>query len=293
MTGEKMKVHFAFDDLLFELKLTQIIPLKLVSKSVKKSSKFKQIKTSIQSIGIIEPLVVKKERKPSQSYILLDGHLRLESLRQLGILQVKCMLSSDDETYTYNKYISRIAPVQEHRMILQAIKRGVSEQKIAEALNIDVRSIAMKRNLLKGICPEVVEILKDKIVGFAVFRELRKMKSIRQIESVKLMDSANNYTVNYARMLVIATPQDQLIAPNKSKRLNGLNAEQLSRMEAEMQQLQKEFILIEESYGNDVMQHTLIKSYLRTLLQNNKIKAYLKRTHDEILNVFEGIIAEA
>jgi hypothetical protein len=35
-------------------------------------------------------------------------------------------VSTDDEAFTYNKRISRIAPIQEHRMILKAIERGVS-----------------------------------------------------------------------------------------------------------------------------------------------------------------------
>lgn len=292
MPSNANKVHLAFDDELVELETGQIIPLKLVNDAIKNSSKFKQIKSSIEAIGIIEPLVVKKESKSSKTYILLDGHLRFEALNQLNMKSVRCMLSSDDETYTYNKYINRIAPVQEHKMILRAVKRGVPEKKIAQALNIDVSSIAMKRDLLSGICPEVAELLKDKIVSYSVFRELRKMKAIRQIESVKLMESANTYTVNYTRMLVAATPQDQLVKPDKTRKFTGLSAEQLSRMETEMRQLQKEFSLIEERYGDDILHHTLIKSYLRTILKNKKINKYLEKNHADILSVFGQIIAE-
>ena len=49
-------------------------------------------------------------------------------------------MATDDETYTYNKRINRLAPVQEHRMILRAIDRGVPEERIAEALGLDAQT---------------------------------------------------------------------------------------------------------------------------------------------------------
>ena len=39
-------------------------------------------------------------------------------------------------------------------MILKAIERGVSEERIAKALNVDVGSINRKRRLLDEICPD-------------------------------------------------------------------------------------------------------------------------------------------
>jgi RepB plasmid partitioning protein len=46
-------------------------------------------------------------------------------------------------------------------MIVRAIARGVSEDKLANVLNLDVKSIKRRRTLLVGICPEVVELLKE------------------------------------------------------------------------------------------------------------------------------------
>ena len=74
------------------------------------------------------------------------------------------MILTDDEAFTYNKYISRKAPIQEHKMIQTIVKNGVSEEKIARTLNINVKSIIQKRSMLDGICPEVVDLLKDKMV---------------------------------------------------------------------------------------------------------------------------------
>jgi hypothetical protein len=106
-------------------------------------------------------------------------------------------------------------------MILKAVERGVSEERIAKALNVDVQTIRRKRQLLEGICREVAEILKDKHIAIHTFAELRKMLPLRQIEAAELMVAMNKYTVSYAKSLVAATPQMQLVESSKPKRVKG------------------------------------------------------------------------
>lgn len=283
-------ILIAFEDDLIELDLNELIPTKVVRKITYSSTKFKQILSSIKEIGIIEPLVIKREGRSKKKYILLDGHLRRAALKELGLNKVTCILSSDDEAFTYNKYVNRVAAIQEHRMILRAVERGVSEKKIARALNTELASIVRKRDLLKGICPEVAEMLKDKIIGVTVFSILRRLKPFRQIEAVTLMDDAGIYTLAYARALLAATPKEQLIAPDKPKHINGLSTEQMARMEAEMQSLQREYQLIEESYGTDVLNHTLATTYLAALLKNKRIKKYLYQHHGDMLSAFQKMV---
>jgi len=289
---DKANIHIAFEDDLLELQLDQLVPTKVVRKITHNSTKFKQILSSIREIGIIEPLIVRRQSKSSKNYILLDGHLRRAALNELCISKALCILSSDDEAFTYNKYVNRVAAIQEHRMILRAIERGVSEDKIAKALNADVSSIQLKRDLLRGICPEVSEMLKDKILGLHVFSNLRRMKPVRQVEAVTLMKDAGVFTVAYSRALLAATPQDQLVHPDKPKKISGLSAEQMARMEAEMQSLQREYQLIEESYGNDILNHTLATTYLRSLLNNKNIAKYLDQNHHNIFVEFKNIVGE-
>ena len=47
-------------------------------------------------------------------------------------------------------------------MIMRALEPGVSEQRIAPALHLDVPRNRQKRSLLDGICSGVVELLEDK-----------------------------------------------------------------------------------------------------------------------------------
>ncbi len=278
-----------FEEKMIVLKLEQIVPLKKLTFKVKHTDKFKQIAASIQEVGVIEPPVVAPMKDDPHCYILLDGHLRLEVLKLLDTEAVTCLVSKDDESYTYNKHISRLSTIQEHRMILQAIERGVAEEKIASALNVNVGSIRNKLNLLQGICAEAADLLKDKHVSAGVFPILRKMKEVRQIESAILMEDAGNYTVSYAESLFISTPREQLADPSKPKKVRGLDNEQMARMEAEMATLEREYALIDESYGVDVVNLTLAKTYLSMLLANGRVVGYLAKNHGDFLTEFQQI----
>lgn len=285
----KSQIRLGFDTDTIELNLDQIIPIKMIPSGLKTSRKFHQILTSIREVGIIEPPAVVPDRSLKGRYLLLDGHLRIEALKELGISSVVCLVSTDDEAFTYNRHISRLSSIQEHRMIARAIERGVSEEKIAKALDVNVDVIVTKKYLLKGICPEVVDLLKDKMVSSPVFPILRRMTPNRQIEVATIMNDTSIYTGSYAKIMLAATPKDQLIDPEKPKNIRGLTEEQIERMENEMTMLQREFHLIEESYSADVLNLTIAKGYLSALLGNAKIVRYLAQGHPEILSQFQKI----
>ena len=44
----------------------------------------------------------------------MDGHLRYYALKELGITEVDCIVSHEDESFTYNARINRVFPIQEH-----------------------------------------------------------------------------------------------------------------------------------------------------------------------------------
>ena len=75
-------------------------------------------------------------------------------------------------------------------MIVRAIERGVSEEKLAKALDLDVKAIQRRRTMLAGICAEVTDLLKDKSINPTTFDVLRKMKPTRRIETAELMNTA-------------------------------------------------------------------------------------------------------
>jgi len=270
--------------------ISSILPVKQLKPIVKASQKYHQILSSVREVGIIEPLIVFPQNGKSGKYILLDGHVRLEVLKDLGQSHAPCLIATDDEAYTYNKRISPVATVQEHVMILKAIKSGVSEERIAKVLNVDVASIRQKRDLLEGICREAVEILKTRQMSHLVFGLLKKIKPMRQIEVAELLMTASNFSVAYAKALLAATKPDMLIDPDKHKVIEGLTREQVAKMQNEMEVLQQELKLIEESHGNEVLNLVLARGYLGKLFGKGRIARYLSQNHADIFRELQSIL---
>lgn len=273
------------------LSIDAILPLKQVPASIKNSAKYRRIAKSIAEVGVIEPLVVSPQPNEKQQYLLLDGHVRLTALVDRGEKIVRCLLSHDDEAFTFNKRINRLATVQEHFMIVRALERGVSEAKLASALDVNIAVIKRRKTMLNGVCAELVEMLKDKSVNPTTFEMLRKMKPMRQIEVAELMLSVANFTASYAKALLAATRQNDLAKPEKQKKVGGITMDQMARMEREMESLQRDYKAVEASYGDDVLNLVIATGYLSKLLANRKVERYLGQNHPEILEEFRSIIS--
>ena len=281
-------VKVAFERQLVMARLDEILPMRRLEEKAKETVKYRRIAQSIAEVGVIEPLVVIRS-KAQGPYMLLDGHVRLAILRDRGERETRCLLASDDEAFTYNKRISRLSSVQEHKMIRRAIERGVPEEKIAKALDVNPESIRRKVRMLNGICDETVAILKDKPCPMAVFEILRKMNPLRQIEAAELLVNANNYSVAYASAILAGTPQAQLADGSKPKNIKGITPEAVARMESELARLQEAITSIQETYGQDHLHLTVIKGYLVKLLGNARVVRYLMQHRPEFLTEFQTI----
>lgn len=284
-------VRLAFERESIVVPLAQLVPLKVLRSGAKESKKYAQILGSVRAIGLVEAPVVAPDPEHPGSYFLLDGHLRIEALKDLSIAEVECLVSTDDEAYTYNKRINRLAAVQEHRMVVRAIERGVPEERIAEALGLDVMTVQRRSRMLNGICAEAVELLKETSCPFAVFDILRRMAPARQIEAAELMVGQNNFSVLFAKALLAATPNKLLVDPRKRKPTGeaAVTSEQIARMERELAGLQSQVRSVEETYGLDNLHLTIAKGYLKRLLANAPVARWLMQHRPEYLAEFQAI----
>ncbi|WP_341478016.1 plasmid partitioning protein RepB C-terminal domain-containing protein, partial [Pseudomonas viridiflava] len=171
----------------------------------------------------------------------------------------------DDEGFTFNRQIGRLTPVQEHKMILTAIKKGIEPARIAKVLGVNVDRIHERQHLLDGVAPEVIELLKVRMVSQSVFRTLRKMKPMRQIETAEMMISANCFTQNYAQMVLAATRPEMLVV-KKNKQVNDSNAEDIARMEREMEKLYQDYKVVEDTLGETMLVLVVAKGYMSRVL---------------------------
>jgi len=284
------KVSIGFDLEPMTVPVDKILLSRKTPVGVATSRKFTQIRSSIQEIGLIEPLSVGPVDPKTGQHTLFDGHIRLIILQELDYREVPCLVATDDESYTYNNRLNRLSSIQEHYMIRRAIKRGVTPERLAKALSVDPRTITRKMALLEGICPEAVELLKDRQFATGISQVLRKMKPTRQVECVELMVAANTITIAYAQAMLVATPAAMLLEEKKLAKLTGLSQEQMAKMEREMSNLQERYKMVEQTYGEDVLNLVLAKGYLTKLLENKPVARYLRQRHSEVLAEFEVIV---
>ena len=282
-------VKIAFQERVRSISFDRILPSKMLSAAVTESAKYKRIAASISAVGLVEPLIL-AEARAGDVFTLLDGHVRLAVLKEQGAVEARCIVAKDDEAFTYNKRVNRLQPIQEHYMIVRAIERGVSEAKLARALNVDVGSIRARRHMLNGIHDDVAELLKDKPVGINAFQKLRKMKAMRQLEVAELMISANNYSATYARALLVTTKPADLVKP-EAKAIRGVSPEQIERLERELAAVSEDFHELETAFGDDTLLLVIAAGFLERLLTKRSIETFLANSHREMLETFRSVVA--
>jgi len=288
-TARVVKAAFELDGV--TVKLAELLPTKTLSGALKLTPTFQTILASIREVGVIEPLMVHPQQEGK--YLLLDGHSRLEALKELGAEEAFCLVATDDESYTYNRQRIHVAPIQANKMVRRAIEIGVPEERIAKALNLAANTIRQSRTLLQGICPEAIELLKDKHVAAKAFTELKKVKPMRQIEIAELMTAAGTYVSTYASALVGMTPDDQLAEVSKTGKKARARSQDLARIEHEMRSIEKDFVLMQDTHDRTVLELTLARGYLKKLLDNGKVVRYLANKHADLLPEFQHIVEAA
>jgi ParB-like chromosome segregation protein Spo0J len=288
---QPLNTLLGFDLETYQVPIDDLMPCKKVPDGVMSSRKYRQIVSSIREIGLIEPVSVLQPDPAKSEYILLDGHLRVLALRELGRDTVPCLFAKDDETYTYNHRINRLSTIQEHYMIRRAIDRGVSKERLARAFNVNLSAINRRINLLEGICPDAIRLLQDHQFTPDVTRVLRNMKAARQVEAVELMIASNTITVAHAEALLKATAPEQRTdykSPQRERKTAPI--EQIVKLEKEMSQVQESYKDAEENYGSELLNLVVAKGYVSKLLANEAVKSYIGRHQPEILSHLELVV---
>jgi ParB-like chromosome segregation protein Spo0J len=273
-----------------QLVLADILPVRVI-KDPENVKRYESIRSSIKEVGMIEPLVVHPQKSAPGNYLLLDGHLRFYALKSLNLTQAECLIADDDEAFTYNARVNRLNPIAQHKMIMKAVQNGVRPERIAAALSLPMSRLKTSMTLLEGINEEAVELLKDKPVSPKVICLLRKVTGVRQIEIAELMVSAGNFTKPYAEALVLGTPKDQLLLPQEPKKKKGMTREEIAKLELELDTLERDLKSVEQTYGENMLNLTAARAYIKKLVENAKVVRFLNSNYREILSDFESIVA--
>ena len=250
---------------------------------------FNRILSSIKAVGLIEPLVVYPE---GDDYVILDGVQRYRALLELGVEVAPCILGRQREAFTGNRMVNRVSPVQEHRMIEKSLEE-VDEASIAAALGISTIGHRLKKALLKRLHPDVAAAFDQGKINRVCAREFTHVRPARQKEILDAMAGYKDYSTAFVRTLVVKTPPHQRDTGRRKNNPWDRSAQRrndLLKQLADAEQKHDFYSRLYKQYTNDLLRMAI---YVRTLINNTRVREYLQARHPAIVAQFEAIIAEA
>ncbi len=249
-----------------------------------------RILSSIRAIGMIEPLVVFPE---GEDFVITDGVQRYRSLLELGAETAPCLVGGQREAFTGNRMVNRVSPVQENRMIEKSLEE-LDERAIAEALGLSGIGHRLKKTLLKRLHPDVALALDQGTVTRACAMELTHVKPARQQEILTAMKGYKDFSVAFARSLILKTPPAQREVRRGRKHnpwdRSAQRKNDLMKKLAEAEQKHDFYSRLYKQYTIDLLRLAI---YARSLLTSSRVREYLDQHHPDIVTRFEAIIADA
>lgn len=180
-----------------DIDINKLVPLNTREINLAKNRGYQKILTTIKMVGLIEPLDVYKE---NGHYVILNGFLRYKALQELNITPVPCLIHSDKEAYTYNKMINNLSPVQESRMLQQALKT-LDRSTMAQVFGVKSLQYRLGTGLLNQLHPKVVDAIDKGIITRRCANELTYVTKERQNQILQEMGKSEDYTIAFARAL--------------------------------------------------------------------------------------------
>lgn len=250
---------------------------------------YQRILASVKAIGLIEPLVVYPD---GDGFVILDGVQRYRVLLELGIEIVPCVVGTQREAFTGNRMVNRVSPIQEYRMIEKSLEE-LDEQTIADTLGLATMGHRSNKTMLKQLHPDARAALDQGKILKACAKELTYVKPHRQREILSAMEGYKDYSIAFARALILKTPAGQR-EPRARKRgpwdRSTQKRNDLLKKLAEAEQKHDFYSRLYKQYTVDLLRLAI---FARALLTNSRVRGYLDRHHPAIVVRFEDAIANA
>lgn len=100
----------------------------------------------------------------------------------------------------------------------------------------------------------------------------------------------NRFTLSYAKVLLAATRPEHLTDPARPKKLEGMSATDIARMEHEMERLRRDYRSVEDSLGDIMLSLVVTRGYVAKLFRNEAVADYIDRHHAELAMEMRGIL---
>jgi hypothetical protein len=263
--------------------------VKLVPRTERQVSKkyLQRIEASLRAVGLIDPFIVYRH---GDMYEILDGGLRYQILLDMGVEVVPCLLANQREAFTANRMVNHLSASQEMRMLRKSLEE-LDEGTIANALGITGIKHRLNDGLIKRLDPVVANAFEAGKLNLQCAKELSHVKPERQVEILQLMESCKDFSVTFARGMVLKTPVAKRAKTQSTKTPWTQAEDKKSRMLQRLQEAEQQ----QDFYSSLYRQYTtnLLKLviYARSLISQPEVRQYLEANHPQQLEVFQQIIS--
>ncbi len=271
-----------------DIDINKLVPLNTRQINLEKNRGYQKILTTIKMIGLIEPLDVYQE---NEHYVILNGFLRYKALQELNITSVPCLIHPNKEAYTFNKMINNLSPVQESRMLHEALKT-LDHATMAQVFGVKSLQYRLGTGLLNQLHPKVIHAIDNGLITRRCAQELTYVTKERQNEILIEMQRTEDYTIAFTRALVIKTPSNMQNSEKKKKKPWAEDTEKKQELVNKLETISKRYDFycnLYRQYSADLLK---LYVYVRKLLTNEKVRLYLEINFPGIYTQFESIIFE-
>jgi len=252
------------------------------------SRKYKKIVSSINNLGLIEPLGVYRQK---DKYILLDGYLRLLAAQELNMDEVPCFIYQNRDSYTFNAMRNELSPLQESKMIKKAISQGVDENDLAIVLNVPVKRIRETQKLVDNLISEARELLDNNQIFRNTAQQLSKVNEKRQEVILKKMEEVNNYNVTYAKLLVMKTPKEMMRSESVVRNNNPDYSKK--RLYTQIKKGNQEIEFYAQRYKENIKELMKHVVFFRTIFEKEATSEYLSLNYPQMVKDIKKILSRS
>ena len=273
-----------------DIPITALEPLRERDNIKTKTHKgFLRILSSVQTIGLIEPLCVFPE---NGGYVILDGYLRFLACGELGIETVPCIVYEDKEAYTYNRMVNRLSGYQEMRMLRKSLET-LDEQTIAETFGMKSIHHRLAPTLVEQLHPKVAEAFEQDLLGKTAAVEMSCVKPPRQAEMIKEMKRVNDFSPAFIRALILKT-SPELRNPNRNPRKSwSEDKTRRKNLVTRLDEAEKQhdfYTGLYRQYSADLLKMAL---YVRKVITTPGVQTHMEQHHATALAELQQIVMES
>lgn len=271
-----------------DIPLGELVPLNKRDINFKSSRGYLRLVATIRAVGLIAPLAVYRE---NGRYVILNGYLRYKACEELGAATIPCLVYQDKDAYTFNRMVNPLSHFQEMKMLEKSCER-VEERTLANVFGMKSIRYRLAPTLLKKLHQQVAKAFENEVLGRNAAREITSVQPERQLEILKEMKSKHNFSLAFLRALILGTPDQQRNPDRPLRKPWAKDPAKRKLLVARLDEAAQQhdfYSALYRRYSTDLLKMCF---YVRELITNTSLSAYLQGHQPEVLGNLKRIVFE-